>query len=93
MRIHVDGTERSLELVDDLDLIRILKNLKRMRHVVGARHARPIARNFRIAEVKTTRIVCDFGVHPVVEVLLLLRQRLGTIRKLAAFDDTLAARL
>ena len=92
MRIHVDSARSTLVLVDDQNLRRSLKNLKWKRHVVGARHARPITLEFRLAGVIAMRIVSDFHGHPFLEVLLLFCESFGTVRNFAALDDALSTR-
>ena len=89
MRIHVDGAGSSLVLIDDQYFAGSLENLKWKRHVVGARHARPITLEFRLATVIALRIVGDLHGHPLFKVLLLFRQRFRAVRNYTAFDNTL----
>src|SRR5262245_21911956 len=71
--IHVDRANSAGVLVQDHDVFLALKDLKRLRHVSGPRNTREVAFDFWI-ESKT-----------VFKVLFLLRQRVGKIRKVAAF--------
>ena len=77
--------------VHDQDLFGRLENLEGIRHVVGARHARPIALQFAIARVEPARIGGHFHHHPVLEVLFLLRSRPRLVGNLIALDDALSA--
>src|SRR5204863_9551457 len=69
------------ELVAEADLIRILKNLERVGHIVRPRDARQI----------TLREPGVLGVALVI-VLFLLRERLWLVGDHVAFDDSLAWR-
>ena len=72
--LHVDGAHRAGELVEDHDVRAALDDLERMRHVGGARHARQIALDGRVAR------------QAVGEVLVPSRERLGPVRNGVAFD-------
>src|SRR5262245_9243989 len=93
MWIHVDGAHSTFILIDHQDFRWSLKDLKWKRHIVGARHTRPITLQFRLAGVIAMRIVGDLDGHPFLKVLLLFRQGFRTVRNLAALDDTLSTGL
>src|SRR5262247_3057999 len=57
------------EFKGDQNLRRSLENLKRKRHVVGARHAWPITLEFGFARVISMRIVGDLDAHPIFKIL------------------------
>ena len=78
-RVQVNRARRPREFVGHQNLVRPLKNLKRIRHVRGARNAGHEALDFRIA------------LEPVVGVLLLLRERPGLVRDLVALDHACAS--
>jgi hypothetical protein len=88
MLVHEDGAHGALVFVDHQDLVAVLEDLKGERHVVGARDARPEALKLRIGGVEPMRIVRDLHEHPVLEVVLLLLQRLGLVWNGAALDDS-----
>ena len=73
--IHVNGAKAARILKDHHDVLRILNDLKRVRHIHGARDTRQIAFDFRIQ------------VHPIGEVFFLLLERLGLVRNRTAFND------
>ena len=77
---HVDVTHRAGVLVGNEDGIGALKNLQRLRHVGGPRHARQVALHLRIP------------IDPVGLVLLLLGQGLRLVGYLAAFNHAHARR-
>jgi hypothetical protein len=66
--------------VEEHHAVRELENLKRIRHVGDARHARQVALGLGISR------------HPVLVVLPLLLQRPGLIRNLVSLYDALTRR-
>src|SRR6185436_12507528 len=76
--VHEDVADGVVELVEDVDLVLRLQDLKRKRHVGDARDARQVALRFRIRG-RAVRVV-----------LLLLRQRLRPVRDLVPLDNPLA---
>jgi len=66
--------------VKDGQLIRLLNDLKRIRHVGNARHARQVTLRFRVQR------------RALVVILLLLDERLGLVRDLVALDNARTAR-
>src|SRR5205814_10361025 len=61
--------------------------------VVRVRRSRAETLQIRIDGVEAVRIVRYFYQHPVLEVVLLLLQRLGLVGDRTTFDDAHAARL
>ena len=78
--VHVDVAKRVVVLVEDVDLVRLLDDLKRIRHVGDARHAGEQALGVGI-ERRATRVV-----------LLLLLECPGLIRNVIPFDHASAGR-
>ena len=78
--LQVDVADRAGVLVRKEDRARALKDLKRIRHVVRARHTGQIALDLRIA------------LEPVLLILFFLRERFRLVRNLVAFDDAHARR-
>ena len=76
---HVDVAHGARIFVREEDRLVALQDLKRERHVVGARHAGQVALDLRI------------GVEPALLVLLLLRGGFRQVRNLVAFDHADAA--
>ena len=87
MLVHEDRPHGALVFVDHQDLVAVLEDLEGERHVVGARHAGTEALQLRVTRVEAVRIVGDLHEHAVLEVVLLLLERLGLIRDGAALDD------
>src|SRR5213075_323772 len=71
-------------------LARALYDLKRERHVVGARDAGHVALHLWIAHFVPFLVVAHIGAYAILEVLLLFSPRLRFIRNLSAFDNALA---
>src|SRR6266516_3682023 len=76
---HIDHTVGCRIFVSDCNVVLRLNDLKRVRHVGGARH--------------TGHVAFHFGIqfHPVRKVLLLFRCRFRFIWNLTALDDALAS--
>ena len=77
---HVDRPHRTRILVNEHDVLLALDDLKRVRHVGGARHPGQIALHLRIE------------LQPVRAILVSLLERLRRIRQRPAFDDTETSR-
>src|SRR5262245_22753213 len=91
--VHAHDTRRAGELVREQDVrARPLHDLKWERHVGGARHTGHVALHLRIAEVVPRLVAAHVDAQAVVEVALLLRERLRLVGNLAAFDDALSRR-
>src|SRR5438093_3583697 len=76
---HIDHTVGCRIFVSDSNVVLRLNDLKRVRHVGGARHSGHVAFHFRIQ------------FHPVRKVLLLFRCRFRFIWNLTVLDDALAS--
>src|SRR5579872_492470 len=77
---HEYVPDRAGILVSNEKLLRVLKNLERLRHVGCARDAGELALDLGVA------------LQPMFLVLFLLRQRLGLVRNLATLDHAKAGR-
>src|SRR2546421_8221577 len=76
--VHVDEADHAGVLVQDGDLVGLLHDAERIRHVGETRHARQNALVLRIERLA------------VLEVLLLLRERLGAVGNLVPLDHATA---
>ena len=75
--VQVDVADRVHVLVQDRDLVALLDDLERVRHVGDARHARHVA--LRLGIVR----------QALPEILLAQRERRRQVRNLPALDDPL----
>ena len=73
--VQINDPARARELVGDQYGLGRLDNLERVGHIGGARHARHVALHGRVA------------LEPMLEIVLLLRPRLGSVGDLAALYD------
>src|SRR5438552_4436647 len=89
MRIHIDGAYSALVLINHQDFQRSLENLKSERHVVCARHTRPVTLQFRVASVVAMRVVGGLHGRALFQVFFLLCQSLRFVRNDAALDYAL----
>ena len=79
--VHVDGSHRAVVFIGDQNHLAGLHDLKRKRHVGGARNARQVALHFRIQ------------LQPVRVIFFFLLRRCRQIGNLAAFHHADARRL